>query len=450
VTITLPENPADLGKFLASTDAATLTGDDWQEVAAAYAKGFMAKNDDLNRQIEEQVAVGLQNFLKDQREQGATPSRATFHGSATHRQGAAYSPTAPGASLDGIYSSAAEFVQANWHAKGQMIPQARGRELDVLADKAGQIQNSYSSTVPDAGGALIPEEMRSDLLMNVLENSVVRPLATVIPMNSLTLDVPAVDETTHVGSVFGGVVTYWTAEGAAATESQGSFGKVTLENSTLTAYSEAPNQLIADAPAFTGFFNAVMPSALAFGEDLAFLTGNGVGQPLGVQKGTGAIAVTRPTANKVKAADIVSMYTRMLPSSLNSAVWVCSPDVVAQLLQLVMPTGDSTTTFVAPPLWLTNGLIGAPTMSLLGRPLYVTEKVGALGARGDIMFVDFKQYLVGDRQAITMSSSPHFKFSSNKTAFMLTERVDGRPWMASPLTPANGGATLSPYVVLAA
>jgi hypothetical protein len=46
------------------------------------------------------------------------------------------------------------------------------------------------------------------------------------------------------------------------------------------------------------------------------------------------------------------------------------------------------------------------------------------------------------------SMSEHFKFSSDKVAFRITERVDGRPWIQSAITPHNGGNSLSPFVQL--
>jgi hypothetical protein len=46
-----------------------------------------------------------------------------------------------------------------------------------------------------------------------------------------------------------------------------------------------------------------------------------------------------------------------------------------------------------------------------------------------------------------VSSSPHFRFSSDKTAYKVIERVDGRPWLQSAITPKNGSAnTLTPIV----
>jgi hypothetical protein len=47
-----------------------------------------------------------------------------------------------------------------------------------------------------------------------------------------------------------------------------------------------------------------------------------------------------------------------------------------------------------------------------------------------------------------VSASEHYKFGNDKTAYRIIERVDGRPWIQSAITPANSGSTLSPFVQL--
>jgi HK97 family phage major capsid protein len=89
-------------------------------------------------------------------------------------------------------------------------------------------------------------------------------------------------------------------------------------------------------------------------------------------------------------------------------------------------------------------------MTILGRPVIFSEKVPPLGDAGDINFVDLGFYLIGDRQVMSAMSSPHFKFQNDQTAYRIIERVDGRPWLQSAITPKNGGATLSPFVKIAA
>ena len=58
-------------------------------------------------------------------------------------------------------------------------------------------------------------------------------------------------------------------------------------------------------------------------------------------------------------------------------------------------------------------------------------------------------YLIGDRQTMSLESSPHVKFTSDRTTYRIIQRNDGRPWIQSAITPKNGGPTLSPFVQVA-
>ena len=355
-----------------------------------------------------------------------------------------YNAKAPGALIDKDYEGSADFFQSIWHHANTL---ANSDEIFTRQAAWKKIQNSFGSTIPADGGFLIPETLRSELLSVALETAIVRPRARVIPMSSLRLPIPSVDATSNVSSVFGGVVCYWTEEGATLTESQASFGRVVLEAKKLTAYSEAPNELIADAPGFGAFLDQILPEAISWYEDLAFLTGTGVGEPLGVLNGSAAIEVTKESgqvADTIVWENIVKMYSRMLPSSLGRAVWIASINSFPELATMALSVGTGGSA-----VWLNNGVEGPP-MTILGRPVIFTEKAPVVGDAGDITFVDFGYYLIGDRQVMQASSSPHYKFASDKTAFRIIERVDGRPWLESAITPQNNGSTLSPIVKIAA
>lgn len=356
-----------------------------------------------------------------------------------------YNAKAPGALIDKDYNGSAEFFQAIWHHVKNL---RNGAELETKTAEWKKIQNSFGSIVPADGGFLIPETLRSELLSLSLESAIVRPRARVIPMESLRVPIPMVDATTNATSVFGGIVAYWTEEGASLTETQASFGRVVLEAKKLTVYSEAPNELVADAPAFGAFLDQILPEAIAWYEDLAFFTGTGVGEPLGIfASGVGAaVEVAKETgqaADTIVWENIVKMYARMLPSSLSRAVWIASINTFPELATMALSVGTGGSA-----IWLGNGA-DAPPVTILGRPVIFTEKAPALGNAGDLAFVDFGYYLIGDRQIMQAASSPHYKFGSDKTAYRITHRVDGRPWLQSAITPQNSSDTLSPIVKLA-
>lgn len=350
---------------------------------------------------------------------------------------------------DDRFGSVVEYCQAI-RAEAQPGTQRNRSELLHKLSVVRSFQDSFGSEDPGAGGFLIPEMMRSELLQLALEDSIVRSRATVIPMSTLRVPIPAVDDTSHASSLFGGIQFYWSEESSSLTESQASFGRVVLDAKKLTGFFKVPNELLADAPAFSGWFDARVPAGLAWWEDVAFLTETGAGTPLGVvgADNPAYVQATRTTVNEIAYSDLVGIYARMLPQSLKSAVWIANIDTFTQLAEMSLST---------PGVWMGGynvpGIADAPPISIFGRPVYFSEKVPSLltsgGSVGDISFLDLSYYLVGDRQAMSVASSDQFAFQNDQTAYRIIERVDGRPWVQSALTPHQGTNTLSPFVGLA-
>lgn len=401
------------------------------------------RDPEIGEQIGVQTTAFLTNWLKEHGTVDATLAKRLNLDNPTARgkfnkKNALYNQKAIGAKHDRKDETWGEYLHA--------ISEHSSKD-SVLSSRLAELKNDLSSMKPSDGGFLIPEFLRSELLQTALESAIVRSRARIIPMDSLTVPFPTVDSTSNVSSVFGGVVGYWTEEGATLTESQPRFGRVELRAQKLTIYTEVPNELIRDArPAMDAFLEGVMPEALAWFEDVAFFLGGGVGEPLGFLNAPAAISATRtPSGNNVEWTDIVNMYCRMLPQSLSRAVWVISPDVMPNLLTMVLAGGTS-------PVFFGSGtaIPGSqqPPMSMLGIPIIVSEKAKATGTSGDINLVDFGYYLVGDRMAMSARQSEEYKFQNDLTCFRIIERVDGRPWLASAITPQNGGATLSPFVKL--
>ncbi len=448
----IPTGATELQEMLGNQEKMTamLTQKGGQEVFGQfitnYARAQLDKDISIQNQVTEQVQVVLADWLKNQAEDGVRPQRLDLStprdviAESRVSKGGLYNPKAMGAAVDKDYASSAEFFSTIWHNQNRTVG---------VQQKLDRLRNAFSSTVPSEGGFLIPETLRSEMLRVALETGVVRSRARVIPMETLRVPFPAVDSTTNASSVYGGIVGYWTEEGAALTESQASFGRIVLDAKKLTAYTTVPNELLSDSiGSFQAFIDQIFPEALAFYEDIAFLKGTGVGEPLGAltTANSAIIAVAKEVgqpATTIVWENIVKMFSRMLPSSLGRAVWVASIDTFPELATMALSVGTGGSA-----IWLNNGVSGPP-MTILGRPVIFTEKAtGVLGAQGDISFVDFGYYLVGDRQVMSAMSSPHFKFGNDQTAYRIIQRVDGKPWLKSAITPQNSGPTLSPFVQL--
>lgn len=456
--VTIPDSPAKLEEMLGDGKSVKALADAGllPEAIQVYGRQCVAKDVEINRQVREGVQAVTQDFFRAHAPEGMAPrvevpqgfnggaSRAPSAENRAQRRAGIYNPKAMGAKIDDLFGSAGEYFQAIWHGNTQRTAE--------MQNKMSQVKNAFSSNVPSEGGFLIPEVVRSELLTVSLETSIVRPRARVIPMDSLRVPFPAVDSTTNATSVFGGIICYWTQEAGALQDSSAKFSQIVLDAKKLTAYTEVPNELIADSIiSFEAYINQIFPEALAFYEDYAFLKGTGVGEPLGVlTSGVGGNTAMVEVAAEggqpgatIVWENIVKMFARMLPNSLSRAVWLVSPDTFPELATMALSVGTGGSA-----VWLNNGVAGPP-MTILGRPVIVTEKASVLGTAGDITLVDLGFYLVGDRQAMSATSSMHFKFQNDVTAYRIIERVDGRPWLQSAITPKNAGATLSPFVRLA-
>jgi HK97 family phage major capsid protein len=444
--IVIPKTAAELEDMLGdSTKMQTVFADkaSFGEFIAAYAKATVDGDASIATQVKEETQRVLAQWLKDNPD--AKVQRLNLDPNAAPVNGgrSLYNKNAPGVKVDQakLFDSNADFFLSTWH---------KNTSADAVAKrgKLAEIRNAFGSSVPSDGGFLIPETLRAELLRVSLETALVRPRARVVPMDSLTVPFPTIDSTSNASNVYGGVTAYWTEEGAALVESSAKFGRVKLEAKKLTAYSEVPNELFTDSiVSLEMFINEVFPEAIAWFEDIAFLRGTGVGEPLGFLNAAAAVSVTKESgqlADTIVWENIVKMYSRMLPTSLGRAVWIAHIDTFPELATMALSVGTGGSA-----VWLNNGVEGPP-MTILGRPVFFTEKAETVGDAGDINFVDLGYYLIGDRQTMSAESSPHFKFQNDQTAIRFIERVDGRPWVQSAITPNKGSNTLSPFVKIAA
>lgn len=449
VKLAVPNTAEDLQETLLNkTKLKTLIDDGtFPEFMTNYAKEFGTANVDVDEQVSAAVDRAMASWARDKgHELRKGDRKATSADVKVQRQSATYKSgeLAPGRELNGKFADLWDYLTV---IDNRSIQAGKEQERRTL------IENAMSSTEPASGGFLIPEEFRATLMQVALENSVVRSRATVIPMTTLRVSMPIVDSTSNVSSVYGGIVGYWTEEGSPLTQSQPTFGRISLEAKKLTAYTEVPNELRRDsAISVETLLNNMMPKGISWFEDIAFMFGSGVGEPLGIFNPLNSAIISSAAVGGQASAtiqweNIVGMYARMLPSSLDSAVWVVSPACLPELFTMALSIG--TGGMALGPIAGTNGT-GAPTLSLLGRPIIISEKVSNLGTAGDVNFVDFAQYLVGDRMQMEAEQSTDYKFGNDMTAYRFIERVDGRPWLQSAITPRNGGPTLSPYVQLAA
>ncbi|QMP84388.1 major capsid protein [Streptomyces phage Dagobah] len=446
--IAIPETQSELEELLSDGTKVQnlMTEGQFPEVVKAYAKHVADTDVDLQRQVKEETQRVLAEYLRENEDVKGLEAlkRGGVEAVAKSSRNALYNAKAVGAQIDETqFDGLSGYLKDIWHNTY--------RTAEVEAKLTGLKNAAFSSGEPASGGFLVPESFRAELLRLSLETGVTRSRARVIPMETARVLFPMLDVTSHADNVYGGISGQWTPESGQMEPEAATFGRIALDAWKLTSFANVPNELIQDSPmAFEAFIRASFPEALSYFEDVAFISGNGAGQPLGWLNAEATVTVDEESVSgggqgedTILWENIVKMYSRMLPQSLSRAVWVVSPDVFPQLATMALSVGTGGSA-----IWLNNGVSGPPA-TILGRPVVITEKVKQLGQKGDISFVDLGYYLIGDRQAMTVDSSPHFRFQNGETSFRFVTRVDGRPWLKSALTPHNGGPTLSPFVQLA-
>lgn len=442
-TTAVPTTAAQFEEFIMSLKtpedaSAAFTDGTFRDKVKGYIEAQNTERDEINEQIRTETQAVIAEMTRDGKLGNAPKMRLP------HTSRPAKRSNAKGAALNGTFDDLGQFVNTIWHKR------PIGTQSGAALDSKLEILNAYQEKEGDDGGFLVPEEFRTQIAEHVLEAAIVRPRATVITMGTNTLSFPTVDATSNASHVFGGIVVYRTAEGEEFVESQGKFARVKLDATKQTALAYVTNETIKDTGgALVTWLNANLPRAMAWFEDLDYLTSDGAGSPLG------ALSISNPALITVaketgQAADTIvwenalRMYARMLPQSLATAVWIASQDTFVELATMALTVGTGGSA-----VWLTDGH-GKPQLTLLGLPVIMSEKApGVLGDQGDLSLVDFSMYYIGDRETMTMDTSPHVKFTSDQTTIRVIQRNDGRPAVLSAITPHNGGPTLSPFVQLA-
>ena len=303
------------------------------------------------------------------------------------------------------------------------------------------------------GGYLVPVEFRDQLLKTSLEASIVKARATAIPMQTNRIVIPAVVDTDHSTNYFGGIIPDRTAEHGSKSATKPRFDQVALTLHKLTGMVYVTDELLEDSPiSIPPLLDALFGGAIAFEEDDAYLQGTGVNMALGAFNAGNPSLVTQaiePTqaANTILWQNVINMWSRLHPPSMKNAVWVANIECFPQLASMAMAVGAG-----GVPVWMPgDGVAGSPFGTLMGRPLFLSEKMQALSTAGDIGVGDFSQYLVAQKSGggLQTATSMHYHFNLDEQTFRFVLRYDGQPWWLSDLTPKRGTNTLSPFVILA-
>jgi HK97 family phage major capsid protein len=195
---------------------------------------------------------------------------------------------------------------------------------------------------------------------------------------------------------------------------------------TAAGLATISNQLLADSnPAIDRLVTNDLSKRLAALEEIAFMSGSGTGQPLGILNTPG---VQTQTNSVVDVTDTGGLLDSILDAI--SKVQSSWDEPTAILMHprtwtRVLKAKDAVGTY----------LVGTPSIqqprtaqkSIFGVPVVTSNRVptnlGAGTNESRIIVGDFNTALVLDRQGITIDESPHVYFTKNATVFRAEMRV---------------------------
>lgn len=310
-----------------------------------------------------------------------------------------------------------------------------GRKLEISEDDVKAFRASMVEGVPSSGGFSVPEPLAAKWLDDSLPNEIIRPRATVWPMESESRKVPGWDGADQSSNFFGGFAMEFLAEEGTGSKQTGKLRLITLNAKKGAIFCDASSEIIEDGLGFEAQLEMAIRKSLSLGMDYYFLQGNGAGQPLGVINSQGVISVAKESGqaeDTILFENISKMYARMYPAGRSRAVWIANETTIPALmtgLTVTVGTGGS---------WVNVFKENNGQFSILGRPVIFTPNLPVLGDANDIIFADLSQYAIGIRRQMKLEKSNIPGWTQDLVSYRVIVRFDGMGTWKAAITPKNG------------
>jgi HK97 family phage major capsid protein len=310
----------------------------------------------------------------------------------------------------------------------QPITEAPERAASLKPDKVGRASDAYkedfdrhlrgkvlvhnvlSEGVDADGGYLVPEDFERDIVTALEEENVIRSLAKVI----------TTQHERKIPVATGHSTAQWTAENAAYTESNPTFGQKQIDAFKLTDLARVSVELLQDS-AFDIEDYLMKEFARAFGiaEEEAFCVGTGTNQPTGIFTANGGtVGVTAAANNAITADELISLVYALKSPYRRNAKFLMN-DATVSIIRKLKDKNDAY-------LWQPSLQAGEPDR-LLGYELYTSPYVPTVAAGAlTVAFGDFKNYWIGDRAGRTVQRLNELYATNGQIGYVATERVDGK------------------------
>lgn len=273
--------------------------------------------------------------------------------------------------------------------------------------------NALQIGTDSEGGYLVPDEYESTLIEKLHDENIIRQYATVIKSSNGDKKIPVV-------AGYGEAT--WTDEEAAYTESDDSFGVITLGAHKLTSIIKVSEELLNDS-AFDleQYISKEFVRRMAAAEENAFINGTGTGRPTGILQ-TAETGKTTAAAAAITADEVIDLYHSLRSPYRKNAVFIANDSTVKAVRQLKDSNGMY--------LWQPGLKEGQPD-TLIGNRIISSAYMPEIGAgKKPILFGDISYYWIADRQGRTFQRLNELYAETGQVGFRTFQRVDGKLTLA--------------------
>lgn len=319
-----------------------------------------------------------------------------------------------------------KFVQG---AGGVALPRSifQGIFGKLLTDKVWGKTNPLDSSGGQGVGEanLVPQEYIPQLLQLPGEPTFLLQMCTIVPTTTGTLTYPRLVQTD--ANEYGGVSMSWISEGTSKPETQPEFEQLEVAAHELAGHTQITHRLLSrSAISLEALLSNLFRDACYHAVDVAFLTGSGTGQPLGIINDANVRVVTRAAVNQVEWNDLVNLATALLPHHRGNGRFSLDTTVENHLMIQHEANYAAQTARTARPLFFPSVAGGPYTRLAPGYPYNVTQRTRNLGQAGDVIFGDWSKYLCAMEQDVVVKRSDHYAFLNNVATFVVYLVLGGR------------------------
>ena len=273
--------------------------------------------------------------------------------------------------------------------------------------------NALQIGTDSEGGYLVPDEYESALIEKLHDENIIRQYATVIKSSNGDKKIPVV-------AGYGEAT--WTDEEAAYTESDDSFGVITLGAHKLTSIIKVSEELLNDSVFdLEQYISKEFVRRMAAAEENAFINGTGTGRPTGILQ-TAETGKTTAAAAAITADEVIDLYHSLRSPYRKNAVFIANDSTVKAIRQLKDSNGMY--------LWQPGLKEGQPD-TLIGNRIISSAYMPEIGAgKKPILFGDISYYWIADRQGRTFQRLNELYAATGQVGFRTFQRVDGKLTLA--------------------